>query len=139
MTFHYIEVETYCHATEDPVRVKETLKNLLGDEIEIEEVNTRGHYGNTITIMRSKLSRNREIRELFERLPQEIKKSLRDSLDMRTDDDCNLYFRINKGSAYLQEPELSDGSYVLKFRGKVEAYPAKREKALKALNDFFSL
>ncbi len=138
MTFHYIEVETYCHATEDPVRVREALGNLLGEDTEIEEVNTRGYYGNTITVMRRKISGKREIREFFERLPQEIKTSLRDSLGSRTDDDCNLYFRIDKGSAYLEEPELSDGGYVIKFRGKVEVYPAKREKALAVLEEFFS-
>ncbi len=138
MTFHYIEVETYCHATEDPGRVKEALKTLLGEEIETEEEMTRGHYGNTITIMRCKVSRNRDIKKLFMRLPEEIRDSLFKTLERRTDEDCNFFFRLDRGSVYLKKPALSDGGYVIKFRGKVEAYPAKREKALRALHELFS-
>ncbi len=138
MTFHYIKFTTYCHATEDPSKVKEALINAAGREVEIEEELVKGHYGNTITIMRCELSKSVEYKTLFDDLPKELVESLLDTVEKRIDEDCNFYFRLDKASAYLEEPRLSDGNYVIKIRAKVETYPAKRKKALNNIKQFLN-
>lgn len=138
MTFHYIEAETYCHATEDPGRVKEALSYLLGPEVDVEVKDTRGHYGNPISVLKAMITRKREIRGMFERLDEEVIDRLKASIDERLDDDCNFFFRLDRGSLYLGKAELTRGDYVVKVRGKVECYPAKREKAEEKLKDLFS-
>ncbi len=138
MSFHYIELTTYCHATEDPARVKEALLNAAGSEAEIEEKTVRGHYGNTITIMQSKIEKRAEFRSMFDQFPKELIGSLIETLEKRVDEACNFYFRLDKASAYLEEPKLSDGNYVIKVRAKIESYPAKREKALSNTKQFLS-
>ncbi|MFO7792212.1 MAG: RNA-binding domain-containing protein [Candidatus Saliniplasma sp.] len=136
MTFHYIEFKTYCQATEDPNKVVQAIINIAGDDIELEREEAEGYYGNPIQIIMGKISRNNEMERVFEKLPSSILNTLLDSLEMRVDDRCNFYFRLDKQKAYEEDFILSKGSNTIKCRARVESYPAKREKALKHLETY---
>lgn len=135
MTFHYMKITTYCHATEEPVRVKQALVNLVGEDMEIMENEVLGHYGNTIVVMELEINKNSQINNIFKMLSQEELKSLWEEADRRVDDDCNFYFRLDKGSAYEEKPILSNGNYIIKIRCKIESYPAKRSSAVNNIRD----
>ena len=53
-----------------------------------------------------------------------------DEIGERVDDDCSFHLRLDKQEAYSGISALGEG---LHLRAKVEAYPAKREKAVEAV------
>ncbi len=138
MTFHYIEFLTYCHATEDPERVKEALHALTLYEVEWDESEAEGYHGNRILIFKGKLTRNREMDGVFKNLPIDVIDDLLYSLDKRVDDDCNFFFRVDKGEAYKGNIVLSPGDNTIRVRARVESYPSRRETALKKLQQYFT-
>lgn len=136
MTFHYIAFRTFCHATESIDRVKDALERLAGEEMEIEESEAEGYYGNQIIVLEGKISRNREMDDFFDRLPKETIEDLLVTLERRIDERCNFHFRIDKGSAYEGEFKLSRGGNVIRVRARVESYPSRRETAIEKMEEY---
>ncbi|MFO8109020.1 MAG: RNA-binding domain-containing protein [Thermoplasmata archaeon] len=136
MTFHYMEFLTYCHATEDPSKVKEALHVVTLNEVDWGEEKAEGYHGNPILIIKGKLSRNREMDEVFKNLPKETVESLLREVERRIDDDCNFFFRIDKSQAYLGTVVLSNGDNTIRVRARVESYPAKRETAVEKIKEY---
>jgi len=52
---------------------------------------------------------------------------IREELDQRVTDNCELFVALDKQAAFEGRPALGDG---LKLRAKVEAYPAKKAAAV---------
>jgi RNA binding exosome subunit len=48
-------------------------------------------------------------------------------LEDRIDENCAFFIQLDKQAAYRGDVELGDG---LMLRGKVEAYPAKKDRAI---------
>ncbi len=138
MTFHYVEFQTYCHATEDLCRVKEALETAALIQMDLEETDLEGYHGNRIMVLRGKLTARKDIHRFFENLPKEMIAELLYTLEQRVDEDCNLYFRIHKGQAYLGDLVLSSGDYIIRVRAKVESYPSKPSKAMANLSTYLS-
>jgi hypothetical protein len=57
---------------------------------------------------------------------------LLDELEDRIDDNCAFYIGLDKQVAYKGTVELGDG---LMLRGKVEAYPAKKARAIETATE----
>jgi len=138
VTFHYIEFQAYCHATEDLERVKRAVENLAGEELEFEISDAEGYYGNPIKILEAKLSRNRDIDPFFEKLPNSLIKELRKELSRRIDERCNFFFRVDKGKAYEDEIVLTKGSNSIRVRARVESYPSRKETAVKKMGEYLN-
>lgn len=136
VTFHYIEFKTYCHATEDKEKVRSALFNIIGQEIELEENEAEGYYGNPILIMSGKIDINTEMDDFLSRLNDDIIEELLMTLENRIDERCNFYFRLDKEKAYDEELKLSSGSNTIKVRARVESYPAKRDNAIKKMREY---
>lgn len=136
MTFHYIELKTYCHATESLDKVKKALFFVAGREIDLEKSETEGYYGNPILILTGELTRNREMDKFFRSLPEGLIEELTDGLERRIDERCNFYFRLDKGGAFLEEYRSSRGDNTIRVRARVESYPAKRETAIKKIDKY---
>lgn len=136
MTFHYIEFLTYCHATENPSKVIQAVENIAGEEIELEERESHGHYGNPILIFTGKLERKREMREVFKKFSKEDLREILRTLEKRVDEQCNFFIRVDKGRAYEEEVIPAEGDYTIRLRARIESYPAKREKALNIAEDY---
>ena len=136
--FHYIEFKTYCHATENMEKVKKALFFIAGQELEIEEDDAEGYFGNPIKILEGKISRNQEMDAFFERLPERSIKEMLKDIPKRVDERCNFYLRFDKDEAYQEKFEFSRGSNTIRVRARVESYPASRDNAIEKLDDYLS-
>jgi len=131
--FHYVDLRTFCYATEDEKRVEAALRAYLPEETELEREVTEGHNGDRIVILSVRLERADDIRYVLSRLTE-----LRDfdrlleELEARIDDNCAFYIGLDKQAAFSDEIAFGDG---LMLRGKVEAYPAKKARAIETATD----
>ncbi len=129
---HYVDLRTFCYATEDQKRVEEALRTFLpdGDDepFEIERAESEGHYGDRILVLSARVENADDMRHVLSRLADlESFDELIDELDERVTENTELFLRLDKQAAFQGDVRLGDG---ITFRGKVEAYPAKKEKAV---------
>ncbi|ELZ16823.1 hypothetical protein C477_14468 [Haloterrigena salina JCM 13891] len=130
---HYVDLRTFCYATEDEKRVEEALRTFLpdGDDdepFEIERVESEGHYGDRILVLSARVETADDVRHVLSRLADlESFDDLIEELDERVTENTELFLRLDKQAAFEGDVRLGDG---ITFRGKVEAYPAKKEKAV---------
>ena len=131
--FHYVDLRTFCYATEDEKRVRAALRTFLPEEPNIEREETEGHHGDRILVLSVRLERADEVRHVLSRLAEiEDFEGLMAELDDRIDDNCAFFLGLDKQAAYSGRVELGDG---LMLRGKVEAYPAERERAIETAEE----
>ena len=126
--FHYIDLRTFCYATEDEKRVKEALRHFLPEEFEIDRVTNTGHHGDRIVVLSARVENADGMRVVLDRLAalDSIDRVL-EELDDRVDDNCSFFLRLDKQAAFNGLVRLGEG---ITLRAKVEAYPAKHEKAV---------
>lgn len=126
--FHYIDLRTFCYATEDEKRVEQALRTFLPQEFEVERVTNTGHHGDRIVVLSARVERADDVRHVLTKLSElpDID-TVVDELGDRVDDNCAFFLTLDKQAAFKNEVERGDG---LTLRAKVEAYPAKREAAV---------
>ncbi len=126
--FHYIDLRTFCYATEDEKRVEDALRAFLPEEFELDRMENTGHHGDRIVVLSARVETADEMRYILDRLAEleEIDRIL-EELNERVDDNCSFFLRLNKQAAFKNEVELGAG---ITLRAKVEAYPAKHETAV---------
>ncbi|MFQ3285272.1 MAG: RNA binding exosome subunit [Natronomonas sp.] len=131
--FHYVDLRTFCYATEDEKRVEAALRTFLPEETELKRDVTEGHNGDRIVIFSIRLERADDVRHVLSKLTGlgELDRLL-EELEARIDDNCAFYIGLDKQAAYHGDVALGEG---LMLRGKVEAYPAKRERAIATANE----
>ena len=133
--FHYVDLRAFCYATEDEKRVIDALRTFLPEEFPIERAETEGFHGDRILVLSARVERADDVRFVLDRLSTlEDHDRLRDELVDRVDENCSLFLRFDKQRAFRNEVALGRG---IEFRGKVEAYPAKREAAIENVRTFF--
>jgi RNA binding exosome subunit len=126
--FHYVDLRTFCYATEDEKRVEEALRYFLPEEFEIERSETEGHYGDRIVVLSARVENADAMRHVLGRVADlEDIDTVLDELDERVDDNTSLFMRLDKQAAFNSRTALGEG---LTLRAKVEAYPAKKEAAV---------
>ncbi len=135
VTFHWVRVQTFCYATERQDLLEDTLKELLGD-IEFEEEITESEHGNTMMILETRISKQREFTELFSKLGDDILDSIVEDIDNRVDEDDMFYLRLDKQKAVQGIYEIAHHGDVISIFGKVQAHPAKKDVAVKVLTEF---
>jgi len=126
--FHYVDLRTFCYATEDEKRVEAALRRFLPEEFEVERAKSEGHHGDRIVVLSARVERAAEIRHVLEQLTElgDVDRLL-DELDDRVDDNTALFLRLDKQAAFGGDVRLGEG---ITLRAKIEAYPAKRENAV---------
>ena len=130
---HYIDLRTFCYATEDDKRVETALRTFLPEEFEIERMESEGHYGDRILVLSARVERADEIRHVLSQLTTlEEFDRLIDELDQRVTDNTELFLRFDKQAAFGGTVSLGEG---ITFRAKVEAYPAKKARAVENAED----
>ncbi len=130
---HYIDLRTFCYATEDEKRVEEALWTFLPEEFEIDRTESEGHYGDRILVFSARVENADDIRHVLSRLADlEEFSRLIDELDDRVTENTELFLRLDKQAAFSEEVRLGDG---ITFRAKVEAYPAKKAQAVENAED----
>ncbi|PSP54468.1 hypothetical protein BRC82_09785 [Halobacteriales archaeon QS_1_67_19] len=126
--FHYIDLRAFCYATEDDKRVEQALRTYLPEEFEVERATSEGHHGDRILVLSARIETADEMRHVLSNVAElDATDDLLAELDERVDDNCSLFLRLDKQSAYRGEVALGEG---ITFRAKVEAYPAKKEAAV---------
>ena len=126
--FHYVDLRTFCYATEDEKRVEAALRTFLPEDAAVDRKETEGHNGDRILVLSVRLERADEVRHVLSRLAEiDDFEGLLAELDQRIDDNCAFFLQLDKQAAYSGDVALGDG---LMLRGKVEAYPADRERAI---------
>lgn len=137
VSFHWIKIKTVCYATEDDVRLKEMMIPLTG-EAEIDIDISEGIHGNQITVMDCQLTHNKEYDALFRTLGPGIVESILSDIDTKIDDDCILYFRLDKQKAVTGEYAIAHGGDVVSITCKISSHPAKKESAVKVATEYFT-
>ena len=137
VTFHWVRVQTFCYATEKQDLIEDTLKELLGD-IEFEEEISESEHGNTMMILETRITKQREFTELFSKLGDDILNYILEDAENRVDDDDMFYLRLDKQKAVQGIYEIAHHGDVISIFGKVQAHPAKKDVAVKVLKDFVS-
>jgi RNA binding exosome subunit len=131
--FHYVDLRIFCYATEDEKRVETALRTFLPEGTEIERDVTEGHYGDRILVLSVRLERADDVRYVLSKLTElDSFDRLLSELEERIDENCAFFIQLDKQAAYRGDVELGDG---LMLRGKVEAYPAKKERAIETARE----
>jgi RNA binding exosome subunit len=126
--FHYVDLRTFCYATEDEKRVEAALRTYLPEECELDRQVTTGHHGDRIVVLSARLENADDVRYVLDRLVElPDYDTFLDELDERVSEDCSLYLTLDKQAAFRGETRQGNG---ITLRAKVEAYPAKRETAV---------
>lgn len=133
--FHYIDLQAFCYATEDEPRVERALRTFLPEAFEIDRVENSGHAGDRIVVLSARVENADAVRHVLtqlDRMTPEEWSQLGSELDRRVTENCELYLYLDKQAALAGDVTLGEG---LSFRGKVEAYPAKKESAIENVSD----
>ena len=136
-TFHWIRVQTFCYATERKELLEEVMEELLGDAEYSEEL-TESEHGNTMTILEARLTKQKQFRQLFEKLGTDIRTWLVDDMENRVDEDCVFYMRLDKQKAVEGVYEIAHHGDVISITGKVQSHPARKEIAVRIMDDFLT-
>jgi RNA binding exosome subunit len=130
---HYVDLRAFSYATEDDKRVAEALRTFLPEEVEIDRTSTEGYHGDRIVVLSARTERADDVRVVLDRLAdlEEVDRVIGE-LDERVDENCAVFLTLDKQAAYRGEVALGDG---LTLRGKIEAYPAKKETAVSNLRE----
>ena len=105
-----VELSTIAHATDDLDKVQIALTHLLPESQRGRQLFTRrymeGHYNNPIVTFAAKLADPSEVEEfakfLLSQLPKGDKLSIERELSLHSDDEGNLYLRIDKQRAFTR-------------------------------------
>ncbi len=130
--FHRLDFRVHCHATEVEERVQQAFALVTG--VGNPDVSkTQGYYGNPIVVFTARIKGAEAIDTFWRRVKEagELDAILR-TLERRIDDDCQIHLRFDKQEAFLGRLRVADHDDVISMKGKVAAYPAKRERALEA-------
>ncbi|USZ68025.1 RNA-binding protein [Halorussus salilacus] len=126
--FHYVDLRAFCYVTEDDKRVEDALRTFLPEEFEVERAESEGYHGDRIVVLSARVENADDVRHVLSKVAElPDVEGLLDELDDRVDDNCSLFLRLDKQSAYRGRVELGEG---ITLRAKVEAYPAKKEAAV---------
>jgi len=109
----YIDIRVFAHATEDVDKVLSAVRNILSPELididAFKKTNLTGHHGNPIVLFETRINEESATQAVFEKLSLGLgildKELLASEIDQHLDKG-NLYVRLDKQSAYLNELKL---------------------------------
>jgi RNA binding exosome subunit len=130
---HYVDIRAFCYVTEDDKRVEDALRLFLPEDFEIQRAKSEGHYGDRILVLSARVenaSGMRTVMDALGDLADEDFSRVVDELDERVNENCSFFLTLDKQAAFNGRVELGDG---ITLRGKVEAYPAKKDSAVENL------
>jgi hypothetical protein len=126
-----ILVEAFVNATEDEPRVREAIRNVLGEDVDLQVQTVEGSFGNPVTILRARIERRKEVERAMDHMSgtEFFARSL-ERAEERLDEGGVYHLRIDKASAYLGHPGLWQGGESVEVRIKVTTYPFSYPEAL---------
>jgi RNA binding exosome subunit len=102
-----IDIRVTAHATEDPEKVKQAVKNLLPEklaaDISFKERSLRGHYRNPITLFEARINEHQSVEDLLFKFAVNLssfdKQYIREEPDLFINKN-SLYLRFDKQAAF---------------------------------------
>jgi hypothetical protein len=109
----YIDIRVFAHATEEVDKilnaVRNTLPTELVDTITFKKTNLTGHHRNPIILLEARVKEKNAVQEIFKKISSSLssldKEFLKNEIRQHMDGG-NLYIRLDKQSAYLNEIKL---------------------------------
>ena len=134
--FHWVEMRTFCHATEDEDKVVAALRTVLPNA-EVRSDVLEGHFGNLLVALIARTEKASDIEAIWRRIVDALGKdeTLRD-LESRIDSDGVYHLRLDKQRAYRGGIERATSDDVISIRAKVASFPRKREVAAGVVRAF---
>ena len=141
MGLRNLTFRAFIHATEDPEKVRVAVRFVSGRSA-MEESRSEGVHGNPIAVVESTVKKAKEIDVAMRRFSPDDLRVLIDSAEKRIDEQGDFYFRLRKQDAYEGRVSLADGDDpegdIISARGRIEAYPMKREKVLASIREYLN-
>ena len=136
---HNIKYRMFVYENEDEQELRTALNNIFPDVIpEVEEA--EGLLEDEIIILSGVIDKKRYLKDflnnLFDELGTDEIIKLYDDIDKKMDDQCNLFLRLSKEDAIDEDWHIIDNGDSIHLKIKVEAYPAKKEIAVKNMKEF---
>lgn len=110
----YIDIRVFAHATEDVNKVLSAVRNVLPTEhletITFQTSNLSGHHGNPITLFETRIKNKSVTDAVFRKLSSGLSmldKELINNEIQQHLEKGNLYFRLDKQSAFMNELKLA--------------------------------
>jgi len=115
-TLQSVQISTIAHATDDLDKIQAALRFILPKSLKEREIFTRkymqGHHGNPIVTFEAKLTKHQEVDQFIHHFKKQLTKNekltIKRDLGMHSDDEGNLYIRLNKQQAFRGYVELGD-------------------------------
>jgi len=129
--FHWVELRTFCHATEERERVEHALRFASGGG-EIQASPTEGQHGNPILILVTRLEDRKAIAAFWDRATsKEHALAWRKNLEDRVDHGVTFHVRFDKQAAYEETARedaeicerMTEGRRALHLQGRSEIGP----------------
>lgn len=109
----YIDIRVFVHSTENIDKVLNAVRNVLPtelfDKILFKKTALKGHYRNPIILIESRVKEKDVVGAFFEKLASNLNNMDKELLSTEIKqhlDKGNLYIRLNKQSAYVNELKL---------------------------------
>jgi len=129
-----VEISTIAHATDDLAKVQTALSTIMPESLREREMFTRkylqGHHGNPIVTFDARLTKPRDVedfaRHFLTRLSKSEKLVIQRDLHLHSDDEGNLFIRIDRQQAYRGIVEVGEEDPIrvrfkfTRFSGKLE-------------------
>jgi RNA binding exosome subunit len=110
----YIDIRVFAHATEEAEKVLSAVRNILSPElidiVVFRKTNLTGHHGNPIVLFETRIKEEKVAQTVFEKLSSGLSMLDKELLGSEIGQHLergNLYVRLDKQSAYLNEVKLS--------------------------------
>jgi len=109
----YIDIRVFAHATEELEKILNAVRIIIPEElvdtITFKKTSLTGHHGNPITLLEARVKEKNAAQAVFKKLASSLspldKELLRNEIRQHLDGG-NLYIRLDKQSAYLNEVKL---------------------------------
>lgn len=135
-----IKLETVCHATEDPEKIRQALDFVINGNPEYAVSKTRGFYGNPITLFSIEFTSRKACAALIDfwksNLPAEGRQQITRELENRFEDN-KIFLKFDLAAA-LENKLVLGNDHAIAVEITVKLFPTSAEKALAEFRELFA-
>jgi RNA binding exosome subunit len=125
--FAWLELRTYCHATEDQEKVAKAL-GFICPQAKLTVARTEGYNRNPILVMTARTDSSRAIKDFWRQLRREsLVDTILESGGKMVDDNGVLHLRLGKQEAYMGRAVLTEREDVVSVRIKIARHSPQKQ------------
>jgi RNA binding exosome subunit len=136
MSFHRVNIRTSVSSLMDEEVTLESLKWLLGKDVEIIQDRTTSYHGAALLVLSAELKKNKDISFFFSMIKPIFDDEFLQGLHQRIDDSHTVHFRLDADALVEKKIITHDvkGNHVIKCEAKLEVYP--KQTPIDILHDY---